>query len=53
MAKIIKTDGTYLELCEKKNDGFSNQTSALSLKSQPEDWRFISLKASVNACSFV
>lgn len=39
LAAVLKSDGSYIELCEDKNDGFSNQTGALSFKNLPEQWK--------------
>ena len=36
---VIKTDGSYLELVEDKNNNFSNQTTALSERITIHDWR--------------
>lgn len=39
LAAALGTDGSYLELCEDKNDWFSNQTEALSENTRPDCWR--------------
>ena len=36
---VLKTDGSYMELCENKNNGFSNQTDALSENTQICQWQ--------------
>lgn len=44
LVAALGKDGTYLELCEDKNDWFSNQTEALSENTQPERWRTASVR---------
>jgi len=41
---ILKIDGTVLSLAEDKTDGFSNLTSALSMKTTSKEWRFLTLQ---------
>ncbi|MBQ7178310.1 MAG: protein phosphatase 2C domain-containing protein [Victivallales bacterium] len=45
LAAVLKSDGTYFELTEDKNDGFSNQTGAFSPWTRPENWRSASFGA--------
>lgn len=40
---IIKSDGSYTELYDEKDGAFSNQTCALSSKTQTSQWRMISM----------
>ncbi len=40
---VLKTDGTYLELCEEKSGNFSNQTESLSEKNEMNQWQTISI----------
>ncbi len=43
LVAVLKTDGSYMELCEDKDDRFSNQTAALSEKTPLEQWRTASI----------
>ena len=36
---ILKNDGSYVELCDDKEDCFSNQTAALSAETRTAQWR--------------
>ena len=40
---VLKSDGSYLELYEDKNDGFSNQTNAISENTRVGQWKTASL----------
>lgn len=43
LVAVLKTDGTYMELYEDKDGSFSNQTDALSERTQIEQWRTASI----------
>ncbi|OQC13280.1 MAG: hypothetical protein BWX73_02456 [Lentisphaerae bacterium ADurb.Bin082] len=43
LAAVITTDGAYKELVDDKEDSFSNQTDALSEKTQTKHWRIASV----------